>query len=388
MGAPSVPASVGERRIARRALLGLPVRGGAAQWGELTVSQYAGWIAQYRRGRFEDAAREVRKWGTDQLLSVQRRYLRALGQPGTLHAWGEHNLLRVFQARLATALFHAELVARFGEGLGQGQGLHLVGAPLRAIPAKWLPVVPGGWREAAREAWGDRRSEDFGALLRREVFLMAARSRLARLDNASARQVLKYASPQGDPVVGWQFAITNLIQARYLRDHYLWPDAQHQLRHGAGRWDPLRSEMGRSPRAVVQAMEDPDDLNLRLAMVALGRRRYPVATRHLDEVRREVAPRLRVPRLLLRAELDLRQERIRPALEGLRHAIASEPTSPAALVALVAAQQAAGRWDEAAALASDFLSARERKRPWLDFITTWAEFGEGLSWLREVAGIA
>ena len=66
---------------------------------------------------------------------------------------------------------------------------------------------------------------------------------------------------------------------------------------------------------------------------------------------------------------------------------ASEPTSPAAVAALVAAQQAAGRWDEAAALASDFLSMRVEERPWLDFITTWAEFGEGLPWLHEVAGI-
>ena len=386
MGAPSEPESVGERRIARRALLGLPVRGGAAQWGELTVSQYAGWIAQYRRGRLQDVASQVRFWGSDQLLSAQRKYLRALGQPGTLHAWGEHNLLRVFQARLTSALFHAEVVAQFGEGLGHR--LDLVGAPLRAIPAKWPLVAPSSWREAAREAWGDRLTENFGALLRREVILMAARSRLARLDNANARQVLEYASPNGDPVVEWQFAITSVIQARYLRDRYLWPDAQRQLRGGVGRWERSRLDMGRSRRAIAQAMGDPDDLNLRLAMVALGRRRHQVAAGHLEEVRPEVAPRLLVPRLLLRAELDLRQERIRPALEGLRHAVRSEPTSPAALVALVAAQQAAGRWDEAAALASDFLSVRERQRPWLAFITTWAEFGEGLSWLREVAGIA
>ena len=217
---------------------------------------------------------------------------------------------------------------------------------------------------------------------------MVARSRLARLDNASARQVLEYVIPQGDPVVEWQFAITSVIQARYLGDHDLWPDTQHQLRRGVGRWERSALEMGRSRRAIVQAMGDPDDLNLRLAMVALGRGRYRVAAGHLEEIRPEVAPRLRVPTLLLRAELDLRENRPLSAIEDLRAAVRAEPTSPAAAVALVAAHQAAGRWDEAAALASDFLSVGEKARPWLAFITTWAEFGEGLPWLRQVAGIA
>ena len=79
---------------------------------------------------------------------------------------------------------------------------------------------------------------------------------------------------------------------------------------------------------------------------------------------------------------------MRPAIEGLQVAARTEPTSPAAVAALVAALQAAGRWDEAAELASDLLSVRETRRPWLAFLTSWAEFGEGLPWLRQVAGIA
>ena len=143
-----------------------------------------------------------------------------------------------------------------------------------------------------------------------------------------------------------------------------------------------------SPRAVVQAMADPDDLHLRLAMVALGRGYRRAAARDLREVRDEVAPRLRLPRRLLKAELDLAEGRVRPAIDALEAATRIEPTSPAAVAALVAALQAAGRWEEAMELSSDFLSVREKARPWLAFLTTWAEFGEGLPWLRQVAGIA
>ena len=106
------------------------------------------------------------------------------------------------------------------------------------------------------------------------------------------------------------------------------------------------------------------------------------------EVRAEVVPRLRIPRLLLRAELDLREGRVQPAVRTLDQAVRSEPTSPAAVVALVAAQQSAGRWDEAAAVATDFLSEETRTLPWLGFITSWAARQEGLPWLREVAGLA
>ena len=377
MSALSEPGPVGERRIGRRAVLALRVPRVAGQRGEVNGSQYAGWIAQYRRGRLQEVAAAVRWSGTRQLLWAQRDYLKALGDPA---------MLRGLQARLTTALFHAELVAHFGER--SEQRLQLLGEPLRAIPARWPRGIPADLRASAREAWGVRPSEDLRALLRREVFLMAARSRLVRLDIRSARRVLSYAAQYRDPATEWQLATTSAFQARYLRDDHLWPDARGGLRDGVARWAGRLPEPGASPRAIVQAMADPDDLHLRLAMVALGRGYRRAAARDLQQVRDEVAPRLRLPRLLLEAELDLAEGRLRPAVDGLQVAIRTEPTSSAAVAALVAALQAAERWDEAAELASDFLSVREKTRPWLAFITAWAEFGEGLPWLCEVAGTA
>lgn len=362
--------------MGRRALLALPIPRPAVRQSEISRSRYASWIARYRRGRLQEVAAAVRWSGTTQLLSAQRDYLEALGEPDTV---------RGLQARLTTALFHAEIVARFGER--SEQRMHLVGEPLRAIPARWPRGIPPAQRAAAREAWGIRPSENLRALLRREVFLMAARSRLAHLDIRTARSVLSYAVQYRDPAAEWQLATTSAFQARYLRDDHLWPDARGGVREGVADWAGRLPESGASPRAVVQAMADPDDLHLRLAMVALGRGYRRAAARDLQAVREEVAPRLRVPRLLLEAELDLVESRVRPAIRDLRAATRTEPNSPAAVAALVAALQAAGRWDEAAELASDFLPVREKARPWLAFVTTWAEFGEGLPWLRQVAGI-
>ena len=366
----------GERGIGRRALLTLRVPRGLAQRGEVKRSQYAGWIAQYRCGRLQEVAAAVRRWGTRQLRSAQRDYLEALDDPDTV---------RGLQARLTTALFHAEVVAHFGEE--SEARLHLVGEPLGAIPARWPRGIPSDQRASARETWGERPSDNLRALLRREVFLMAARSRFVHLDIRAARRVLSYAVQYRDPAAEWQLATTSAFQARYLRDDHLWPDARGGLHDAVARWAGRLPDKGASPRAIVQAMADPDDLHLRFALVALGRGYRRAAARDLEEVREEVAPRLRLPRLLLQAELDLGEGRIRPAIEGLQAAARTEPTSPAAVAALVAALQAAGRWDEAAELASDFLSVREKARPWLAFLTTWAEFGEGLPWLRQVAGI-
>lgn len=371
------PEAIGGRRIGRRRVLGLRVPRIVAQQSEVGRSRYAGWIARYRRGRLEEVDAAVRTSGTRPLLSAQRDYLDSLGEPDTV---------RGLQARLSAALFHAELAARFGER--SERRLHLVGEPLRGIPVRWPRGIPADLRASAREAWGVRPSEDLRALLRREVFLMAARSRLARLDIRSARQVLSYAVQFRDPAAEWQLATTSAFQARYLRDDHLWPDARGGLRDGVARWVGRFPEPGVSPRAIVQAMADPDDLHLRLALVALGRGYRRAAVRDLQAVRDQVAPRLRVPRLLLEAELDLAEGRVRPAIDGLHVATRTGPTSPAAVAALVAALQAAGRWDEAAALASDLLSVREKARPWLAFLTSWAEFGEGLPWLRQMAGIA
>ncbi len=362
--------------MTRRALLGLPARREAAQPAELSSSEYAGWLARYRRGRFADVAPLVQEWNVGSLLGAQRTYLNGLMETRTL---------RGLQARLVPALFHAEVVATFGET--DEQRLVLIDEPLRAIGTRWPAETPGVLEQAARTAWSGYRSGDIRVLFRRELFLMAARSRLALLDNGAARRILGHAQHYGDPVIAWQLVILDLIEARYFAEDELWPDAHYRLRRALGSWGRSRRAGITSPRAVVQAMEDPDDRNLRLAMIALGRKRNRVAAAHLEDVRMEVAPRLRIPRLLLRAELDLRERRLGTAIDGLRPAVASEPTSPAAVAALVAAQQAAGRWDEAAALASDFLSMRVEERPWLDFITTWAEFGEGLPWLHEVAGI-
>lgn len=368
---------VGGRRIGRRAVLGLPVRRApAAQPAELDVSRYADWIARYRRGELAEVVPEIHEWGTWPLASAQRRRLEGLGRPDTRSG---------FQERLVDALFHAELMASLGRELQRG--LELVGEPLRGIRSEWPPGVPDAHREAAVQAWGERRTENFRDLLRREVFLMLARTRLAELDNGNARRVLAYARDFRDPAVEWQFAVTSLIQVRYLRDEGLSFDAVRDLRRSVSRWKPTPADTDGGRRSIVRAIGDPDDLQLRLAMVELGRGKRRAAAARLGEVREEVAPRLVVPRLLLEAELDLRGHWFRPAMGDLREARRAEPTSPAAVVALVAAEQAAGRWDEAAALATDFLSGGERARPWFGFITSWAEPGEGLPWLRQVAGV-
>ena len=371
------PEPVGGRRIGRRAVLGLPARRHpAGQPAELSVSQYAEWVARYRRGELAEVVPEVYEWGTWPLASAQRRHLETLGKPDTLEG---------FRSRLADSLFHAELMASLGREWQRG--LEVVGEPLRAVRSEWPPGVPDAHREAAVQAWGERRTESLRDLLRREVFLMLARTRLAELDNGTARRVLGYARDFRDPAVEWQLAVTSLIQVRYLRDQDLSYDAVRDLRRSVSRWKPTPADTDGARRSIVRAMGDPDDLKLRLAMVELGRGKRRAAAARLREVREEVAPRLVVPRLLLEAELDLRGNWFRPAMGDLREARRAEPTSPAAVVALVAAEQAAGRWDEAAALATDFLSVGERVRPWFGFITSWAEPGEGLPWLRQVAGV-
>ena len=371
------PPPAGERRLTRRAVLGMPPRRRpAAQPAELSVSRYAEWVARYRRGELAEVVPEIHEWGTWPLASAQRRRLETLGKPDTLEG---------FRSRLTDALFHAELMASLGREWQRG--LEVVGEPLRAIRSEWPPGMPEAHREAAVEAWGERRTENLRDLLRREVFLMLARTRLAELDNGTARRVLAYARDFRDPAVEWQYAVTSLIQVRYLRDEDLSFDAVRDLRRSVSRWKSTPADMGDGRRSIVRAMGDPDDLRLRLAMVELGRGKRRAAAARLGEVREEVAPRLAVPRLLLEAEFDLRGHWFRPAMGDLREARRSEPTSPAAVVALVAAEQAAGRWDEAAALATDFLSVDERTRPWFGFITSWAEPGEGLPWLRQVAGL-
>lgn len=349
------------------------------------MSRYAGWIAQYRRGLIEEVAPKLSAWDPGQLLSVQSKYLDALDQRIAGRLSEHRNTVHVFQGRLTTALFHAELMARFGGATGKW--LDLVGQPLDAIRRRWPLGAPAAWREAAGEAWGEDRTDDLRALLRREVFLMVARSRLVRLDNTTTRRVLVHASRYRDPAVEWQLGASNAIQARYLGDTQLWPDARGGLRDGVRGWDWSASDLGATRCSIVRAMADPDELQLRFAMVAIGRRYYRAAAADLAKVRAQVAPRLRIPRSLLHAELDLREGRLRPAMDYLGVANRLEPTSPAAAIGLIAAYQAAGRWDEAAALASELVSGREARRPWLAFITTWAEFGEGLPWLREVAGI-
>lgn len=204
------PERVGGRRIRGRAVLGPHVPGVPAQRSDVGRSRYAGWIAQYRRGRLEEVDAAVRTSGTRPLLSAQRDYLESLGEPDTV---------RGLQARLSASLFHAELTARFGEW--SEPRLHLVGEPLRALPARWPRGMPPDLRASARDAWGVRPSENLRALLRREVLLMAARSRLVHLDIRTARQVLSYAVDQyGDPAAEWQLATTNAFQARYLRDDH------------------------------------------------------------------------------------------------------------------------------------------------------------------------
>ena len=199
--------------------------------------------------------------------------------------------------------------------------------------------------------------------------------------------MLSYAVQYRDPAAEWQLATTSAFQARYLRDDHLWPDARGGLRDGVGRWSgslPRHRGCPRAPSSRRWQIRTTCICGLRwwLSGAATSAPRPRTSGRFATRLRHGSACR----GACWKPSWTSRRGRVRPAIEDLQRATATDPTSPAAVAALVAALQAAGRWDEAAELASDLLSVREPRRPWLAFLTTWSDFGEGLPWLRQVAG--
>ncbi len=346
---------------------------GQAGGDGLDTDGYREWIFQYRSGRFVETAGRVRNHPARELRRAQSGFLRPLPRPDAPAGFGP---------RLAAALLHAEAVAHFG--LGPHVHLRLVLDPLESLPRRWPPGVPG--RPATRAAWGEAGASDIRALLRRELLLAAARMRLAIFDLAGAARILAGAESAGDPALRWQLAGVRAVRARYLGEAELWPEVGRAFRRATSA-ELLRPGEGRaSPRAVARAMTDPDDLNLRLALAALGRGRGPEAARSLARVSGEPAERLLVPKLLLAGELRFAEGRLSRAISDLRQAVALAPASQAAATALAMALGAAGQWDEAAELATGALRVPRTTAPWTDFLLTWAEPREpGLEWLRSLA---
>ena len=341
---------------------------GQAGGDGLDTDGYREWIFQYRSGRFVETAGRVRNHPARELRRAQSGFLRPLPRPDAPAGFGP---------RLAAALLHAEAVAHFG--LGPHVHLGLILDPLESLPRRWPLGMPG--RAAAGAAWGDAGASDLRALLRRELLLAAARMRFAVFDLAGAGRMLAGAESAGDPALLWQLAAVRAVRARYLGEAELWPEVERAFRRATSA--PLPGEGRASPRAVAGAMADPDDLDLRLALAALGRRREPEAARSLARVSGEPAERLLVPKLLLEGELRLAEGRLSGAISDFRQAAALAPASPAVATALAAALGAAGRWDEAAELATGALRVPRTSAPWTDFLLTWAEAREpGLEWLR------
>ena len=357
------------RRMSRRSFLAPQ-----AASGGVSAAVYADWVERYRSGRFVETARRVRGFSASDLRKAQVGFVKSL--PPSDEAAG-------LRGRLAAALVHAEAEGHFG--WGRNSHHRLIRDPLRSLPRRWPAGVSAVHREAARAAWGDEGASDFKMLIRREVILTASRLRLARMDLASATRILEQAEPRGDAALLWQLAVVKAVRARYVREDDLWPEVRDALRDAASR-QLVSPSVGRvSSRVVARCLSDPDDRNLRLALAALGMGRKRRAADRLSEVSEQPATLLRVPRLLIEAEALLAEGHLPHAIAGLREAVVLAPASQAAVAALVAALEAHGQWDEAAALASEQLRLPETSRPWTDFLITWAEPQEpALDWLHDL----
>lgn len=334
------------------------------------TGQYREWVAAYRSGRFVETAGRVREHPASELRRAQSGFLRSL--PGPDEPAG-------FLAGLAAGLLHAEAVAHFG--LGPHVHGRLILDPLAALPSRW-PLGASG-RPAASLAWGPAGASDFRSLLRREALLAAARMRLAVFDLAAASRILAGAESARDPALLWQLGAIRAVRARYLGEAELWAEVERELRRAVSR-ELLGPAEGRaSPRAVARALTDPDDLNLRLALAALGRGRDAEAAEALSRVSAEPAARLVVPRLLLEGELRLARGRLPGAISRLREASALAPASQAAAAALAAALEAHGQPAEAGSIAAAALRVPRSTEPWTEFLFTWAAPAEpALDWLR------
>ncbi len=288
-----------------------------------------------------------------------------------------------FWGRIAAALLHAEDLAQTGWGASTHP--RLIRDPLRSLPGHWPGAVSALHRDAARTAWGDEAASNPRELFFRETILAVARLRLARLDLAAASRILELAEPRRDAALRWQLAAVWTVRARFTREEDLWPKVRDLLADAASRRFLDSAEGRSSSRLAARALADPDDRNLRLAVALIGMGRRQEAADRLARVSERPAPRLQVPRLLLEAEAHRFRGQLPRATVLLREASLLAPDSQVVIAALVAALQAAGLWDEAAALANDRLRAGERTLPWADFLLTWASTDEpALDWLRSL----
>ncbi len=347
--------------------------------GLVTAAVYADWVRDYRSGRFIETARKVSERAAEELRDAQRGYLRSLPA---------RDDPRGFRARVAAAALQAEAIASFG--WNQSSDIRLLREPCDSLPDRWIAGLPPSIRADAGVAWGVRATYDPRRVMLREVALAAARPRFAILALPDASRVLDQASGN-DPAILWQATAVRAFQARYLRARRQWDDVRDMLSPGAEE-EFIPEAAGRaSPRIVARAMSDPDDRNLRLALVALGMNRRSLAEEHLSAVRAEPWEPLRAPRRLLEGEALMKRSQFASAAEAFRAARTSAPTSQPAAAALAAALQAAGRWEEAGELARDWLQGETASRitpsehPWLAFLTTWAVADASeFTWLRNL----
>ena len=338
----------------------------------ITLEDYRGLVSQYRSGRFVETARRVASRRPAEMREAQRAFLESLPAPNELEGVRE---------RLGAALMHAETTAHLG--WGPMSDPRLCRDPVKQLPRKAVRGLPDGLLNEAVGAWGESAASDFRALVWRELVLSVARLRLARMDLLAATRMLQGADPARDAAIGWQLAAVWSVRARYIRETGLWAGARDLFQEVAARQLVSREAGARSSRAVARALGDPDDLNLRFALVALGEGELRRAAERLREVSPQPAIRLRVPRLLLLGETRIEERELRRAVEDLRAAVELAPTAPAVVAALVAALEAAGRWDEAAELATEQMGQRDGDMVWSDFLLTWAGSHEpGLDWLR------
>ena len=359
------------RRMSRRAFLG-PRSFGQRDAEPLTPEGYGQLVSEYRSGRYVETARRV---GSRVPVEFRR------ARDGFLDSLPPADELEGFRGRLAAALMHAETVAHFG----WNRAIWTLRDPVDDLPRGWVRGIPDHLREEAVAGWGDEGASNLRELLWREVVLSAARARLARMDLLSATRVLEESEPRRDAALAWQLAVVWSVRARYVREEELWGETRDLFREAARRRLVSRAAALPSPRTVARGLGDSDDLNLRLALVALGQGRAGRAADRLADVREKPAHYLWVPRLMLLGETRIAQRRLDPAIAGLREAVELAPTSHAVVAALVAALEARGRWDEAAELATEQMALPRGDRVWADFLITWSKPLEpSLDWLRNL----
>ncbi len=338
----------------------------------LTPGRYADLVEGYAGGEVFAIGRALVAAGHRALAAAQEGFLEA-SPPGTEP--------RGFRLRFFAALMHAETAGRLGNQ--NAFFFRLIDPPLRTLPEVWPPGVPQRSRDALRRSWGGAASAPLPRTLSWELHLAAARRPLGILDLHTAGAILASAPDPAAPPIAWQRAALLGVQARYLLQQDYWPEFARMLVASVAARGFSNADGERSDHPLVQAMGDPDDLRLRLAMAALGSGDRVEAHSQMRALRDPVAPRLWVPRRLLEVELDLGDRGAENAAARLVEAARGEPPSGAATAALVMALHQSGRSDEAAELATDHLAGRDRSFPWMRFLSTWADGAPSrFDWLR------